>query len=119
MSTPDAKLNAAERAALADLEAAAAAADPGLAARLRGGVTWRVHPAFRLVRLRLLAAWTTLLRASWWGVPMTLVGLLLMVIGIGSGLELSLAGAVVSALGLRVLAEIVVVRLRRQHERSD
>ena len=111
MSTPDAKLNAAERAALADLEAAAAAADPSLAALLRGRTPWRARPAFRSLRLRALRVWAVVLGSRWWGVPMTLVGSVLMVLGLGSGTFLSLAGVLVTVVGLRVLAEILRRRL--------
>ena len=103
MSTPDARLNAAERAALADLEAAAAAADPALASRLRGG---RVAPAFASARIQLLRAWLLLLmRARNLGAPLCSVGLILVAVGLDAGLLVSLVGVALLTLGLRVSAE--------------
>lgn len=113
MSTPDARLNAAERAALADLEAAATAADPHLAARLRGRVVWRPGPAFGAVAARIQTAWITLLAARSLGPPLILVGLLLTVLGIGSGIGLSLVGALMATLGLRLVAEMISARSDR------
>ncbi len=113
MSTPDSKLSAAERAALADLEAAAAAADPSLAALLRGGARWRPLPAIRSVALRLLRLWAVVLGLGWAGVPMSLGGLLLMVLGLSSGLAVSLVGLLFAFVGLRVLVEMLRLRLPR------
>lgn len=113
MSTPDARLNAAERAALADLEAAAVAADPALAARLRGGTRWRTLPALRSLYLRAVRVWAVVLRARRWGLPLALGGLLLMVLGLGSTLALSAIGAVMAAVGLRILAEMAGDRIAR------
>ena len=113
MSTPDARLNAAERAALADLEAAATAADPTLASRLKGG---RTNPAFTSARARLLRTWLLLLmRARHFGAPLTVLGLLLIVVGLSAGLTVSLAGVGLLALGLRVVTELLAANsLKRQ-----
>lgn len=113
MSTPDARLNAAERAALADLEAAAMAADPALAARLRGGPGWRARPAVRTLQLRVARTWTAVLRARWWGGALLVAGMLLMGIGLGTTLAVSAIGAVVAAVGMRVLAEMAAARIAR------
>ncbi len=113
MSTPDARLNAAERAALADLEAAAIAADPALAARLRGGPGWRARPALRSLRRRLARTWAAVLGSRWWGVPLAAGGMLLMAVGLGTTLALSAVGAVVAAVGIRVLAEMAAGRIAR------
>ncbi|HET6965092.1 MAG TPA: DUF3040 domain-containing protein [Acidimicrobiales bacterium] len=113
MSTPDARLNAAERAALADLEAAAMAADPALAARLRGGPGWRALPAVRTLHLRMARTWAALLRARWWGAVLLLAGLLLMAIGLGTTPIVSAVGAVAAAVGIRVLAEMAAARVAR------
>jgi hypothetical protein len=113
MSTPDVRLSAAERAALADLEAAAVAADPGLAALLRGRRGRHVTPALRSVRLRMVKISALVMRMGWLAVPLSVVGVLLMVLGLGSGLGLSLLGALLTALGLRVLAEMALVRMSR------
>ncbi len=112
MSTPDARLNAAERAALAGLEAAATAADPSLAARLRGGRAWRARPVVHFVASRVRPLWSVLLGLRWWGIPLTVLGLLLMALGLGTSMALSFAGAVISAVGLRVSAEILLSRLK-------
>ena len=113
MSTPDARLNAAERAALADLEAAATASDPTLASRLKGG---RTNPAFTSARAQLLRVWLLLLmRARHFGAPLTVLGLLLMVVGLSAGLVVSLAGVVLLSLGLRVVAELLAAHsMKRQ-----
>ena len=115
MSAPDARLNAAERAALADLEAAAVADDPHLAARLRGAPGSRlktVVPLIQRFRPVALRTWSSFLDLGWWGVPITLVGLGLVVLGMSAGLALSVFGAVVTLAGLRLLAELVE---RRRH----
>jgi hypothetical protein len=103
MNTPDSRLSAAERAALANLEAAASAADPGLAAHLRGGVAWRFAPALGAARIWLGRAWAYALGARWWGIPLALVGLLLMALGLSVGLALSLLGAAMTTVGLWML----------------
>ena len=113
MSTPDARLSAAERAALADLEAAAAASDPGLAALLRGGRGRWVHLDLRRVRASVAKAAGLVMRARWWGVPMTVLGLFLMVLGLGSLLLISFVGALLTALGLGLLARMAQIRLTR------
>ncbi|HET9076553.1 MAG TPA: hypothetical protein VFN68_06455 [Acidimicrobiales bacterium] len=119
MSAPDARLSAAERAALAGLEAAAAAADPHLAARLRGvpGTRWRL--LLTSVQPAALRLWHLLLGLRWWGVPITLGGLALTVLGLGTGLAVSVLGAVIALAGLRVLAEMVEVRRRPAPERAE
>jgi hypothetical protein len=95
MSTrDDASLTARERAALATLEASAAAEDPQLARRLRGS-----NP-FRLLRRIRVPAWFW---ASWFGVPLTIVGLLLMVLSMSAGLVVGLVGAAVATGGMRML----------------
>ena len=116
MSTPDARLSAAERAALADLEAAAAADDPRLASRLRGSSVVRARSVLPRLLPRLTAAWTRVLSARWWGVPVTLAGLALIVLGISAGTALSVVGVITSVVGLRILAEMVDLRLRRRHD---
>ena len=113
MRTPDARLSAAERAALADLEAAAAAADPHLAARLRGTAVTRIRTLLPRLLPGLAAGWSRVLSIRWWGVPVTVAGLALMVLGVSAGLAVSLVGVVATAVGLRVLAEMAALRLRR------
>jgi hypothetical protein len=119
MSTPDAKLNAAERAALAGLEAAAVAADPHLADRLRGGSSSRTRP----VTARGIAAarrvWASLLAAGWAGTPLFVAGVALMLFGLGTAAAVSMIGAVAAALGLRLIAESVERRLGRPKSPPD
>jgi hypothetical protein len=50
--------------------------------------------------------WAVLLRAGWWGVPVTLAGIVLMVLGLSAGLGLSLIGAVAALVGMRMMAEL-------------
>lgn len=106
MSTPEARLSAAERAALADLESAAAAADPNLAARLRGSSA-RALPLAVSARAWLVAGWEWSVDRGSWGLPLTVVGLFLVVVGVSAGLYLSLIGAGVMVAALAVLAEMV------------
>ena len=113
MSTPDARLSAAERAALADLEAAAAAHDPSLADRLRGGNAPGVAPILAHIRAAMTRVWSALERARWCAAPLILIGFAMMVLGLGSAIALSVVGAVVTALGLRLLADIVDERFLR------
>ncbi len=111
MSTPDARLNAAERAAFAHLEAAAVAADPHLAARLRGRARWRVHPAVRSARVAARRGWVALVAHRRWGAPLALLGFVLMAVGLSAGLAVSLLGAALALLGLLLVAETVRSRL--------
>lgn len=113
MSTPDARLSAAERAALADLETAAAAADPGLAALLGGGTGRRIRSDVRLLRMWVLKVSRAVTGARWWGIPITVAGMALMVLGLGPALPLSFAGALVTAVGLGVIAHMVQAHLAR------
>jgi hypothetical protein len=114
MSTPDSRLNAAERAALADLEAAAAAADPALASRLRGSDS---APALGSVRIHLLRAWLALLvRARQFGAPLIVLGLSLIVVGLSRGLAVSVTGVILLALGLRVATDWIPAFLDRRRD---
>ncbi|MGH3494616.1 MAG: DUF3040 domain-containing protein [Acidimicrobiales bacterium] len=106
MSTrDDASLTAQERAALARLEAMAAADDPQLAARLKG-------PMFRL---RLVAhrpevpAWlrSPWLRNRWWGAPAAVAGLVMTLWGLSTTWVLGVVGALTAAFGLWLLAGVV------------
>lgn len=106
MSTPDARLSAAERAALADLESAALAADPHWAARLRGRAPSRLSPVLHSGRARARRAWAWLLGRRWWGAPTVAAGLVLTVAGLSVGVVVSVIGVALCALGLRILAEI-------------
>jgi hypothetical protein len=93
MSTrDDASLTERERAALAGLEAMAAAEDPQLASRLRGSP--RFHLVLRLPRI------PDRMRSAWWGAPVLLVGLVLMVLSLGTTLVLGVVGAGLGAVGL-------------------
>jgi hypothetical protein len=93
MSTrDDASLTARERAALASLEALAAAEDPQLAHRLRG--SGRIHLSWRVPRV------PDRFRTAWWGGPVVLVGLALMVLSLGTTLVLGVAGAGLATFGL-------------------
>lgn len=120
MSAPDARLSAAERAALAGLEAAAAAADPHLAARLKGSSAARIRPVVPVVarmRPEMLRWWFLFLRLGWWGAPLAVAGLALMVLGLSAGPAVAAIGAVCALAGLRLLAE-KIERRRRPRPRS-
>lgn len=111
MSTPESRLSAAERAALADLESAAAAADPHLDARLSGRTPARALPALARAGVVVLRGWAVILGLGWWGGPILLVGLGLTVFGLSQSLVVSVIGLVVATVGLRVLAELLHRRL--------
>ena len=100
MSTrDDASLTAKERAALASLEAMAAAEDPLLASRLRGSRGLRLF-----TRLPSVPAW---LRSTWWGDPALVVGLALMILSLSVSVALGIAGAVLAAAGLWLVVGMV------------
>ena len=108
MSTrDDARLTAQERAAFAGLEAAAAADDPQLAKRLRGsnGV-WIKSVVSRTTRIA-AAGSQRLLHLGWWGIPIALVGLLLVVVSMSAGLALGVVGALISTFGLYLVARTI------------
>jgi Protein of unknown function (DUF3040) len=105
MSTrDDARLTAQERAAFAGLEAAAAADDPQLAKRLRGSNrVWIRSVVTRITRMA--AAGSQWLRhLGWWGIPIEVLGLLLVVVSMGAGLVVGIVGALISAFGLCLVA---------------
>lgn len=107
MSTPDARLSAAERAALANLEAAAAAEDPHLAARLKGSPASRLKALPPIVLSYLLGRWKALLRLGWWGGLIAVAGLGLIILGMSTGLVVAIVGAAICAAGLRILAQAI------------
>lgn len=102
----DASLTAQERAALAYLEARAVADDPQLSHRLRG----RFRPQIE-VRIPPVPIWAG---SGWWSIPLIVVGMALAVLGVSTGLVVSVVGAIVTAGGLWMVAGIVDRRLRRQ-----
>jgi hypothetical protein len=105
MSTrDDARLTAQERAALASLEAAAAADDPQFASRLKGSGRARVESLLRGPAAYVAAGWAALVSRSWVGVPLVVVGLSLVAIGMSSGLAVGIAGSLCAAGGLGLLA---------------
>jgi Protein of unknown function (DUF3040) len=95
MSTRDESLNARERAALASLEAQAVADDPVLARRLRGSSRFRL-----LTNVPTIPAW---LWQSWWGAPVAVLGLVLVVLSLSTGFVVGLIGALMATAGLRML----------------
>lgn len=119
MSAPDARLSAAERAALADLEAAAVAADPHLAARLKGTPGSRLRALLVIVQPAVLRLWSMILGLRWWGVLVAAGGLGLVLIGLSNSLAVSVCGAVIALVGLRVLAEMVERRVGRPGSRAS
>jgi Protein of unknown function (DUF3040) len=98
----DASLSAQERAALAHLEAAAAADDPQLAAWLRG-------PG-RLHLLSLLPKPPGWMRNRWLGGPIAVLGLALIILSISAGWVIGILGAAVATIGLWLLVEAVRLR---------
>jgi hypothetical protein len=100
MSTrDDASLTAKERAALASLEAMAAAEDPQLASRLRGSRRLRLFTGMPAI-----PSW---LRSTWWGVPALVVGLALIVLSLSVSVVLGVIGGVLAAAGLWLVIGMV------------
>ena len=113
--TPDARLSAAERAALADLEAAALADDPTFASRLKHDRATDVRRAFHTVTRIVSRAWVRVLCLRWWGLVTMVAGLAAVVAGLSISILVSIAGTLVAGVGLRILAEVVVDRnIRRR-----
>ena len=113
MSTrDDARLSPQERAALASLEAAAVADDPQLAARLKGS-NRRLRSLLPIPPAFLLGKWRSLLRHGWWGGPVAVVGIVMILLGLPFGMPLSLVGVAAACIGLRLVAQAVDDRLRR------
>jgi hypothetical protein len=108
--TPDARLSAAERAALADLEAAALADDPIFASRLKGSTASEARRAFAVVDTFLRRLSVRVLCLRWWGLLLVVVGLGAVVVGLSVSAWISLLGVLVAGVGLRILAEIVIDR---------
>lgn len=114
MSTrDDARLTAQERAALANLEAAAVADDPQLAARLKGSTRYRLKSLLPIPPAFLLGKWRSLLRNGWWGAPVVALGLVMVALGLPFGMPLSLVGALATCAGLRLVAQAVDDRWHR------
>jgi hypothetical protein len=108
MSTrDDARLTAQERAAFAGLEAAAAADDPQLAKRLRGSNGIWIRSVLTRISRIAAAGSHRLLNLGWWGIPIALVGLVLVVVSMSAGLLLGVVGAVISTVGLYLVARAI------------
>jgi hypothetical protein len=113
-SSDEAMLSAQERAALAQLEARAAADDPRLATQLRGDQLRRRSPG-RLPD----AAWLTTiaghlwasLRPALWGPVLLLGGLVLIVVGLSVSLLVGVVGVAMATAGIALLADVATDRL--------
>src|SRR5213080_615650 len=89
----DASLTAQERAALANLETAARPRILQLAARLQGPGRF-----YLIAHLPKVPLW---LRNRWWGAPVPVAGLVLVVLGLSTGWVVGTVGVVIAAGGLR------------------
>jgi hypothetical protein len=98
----DASLTAGERAALAGLEASAAAQDPWLARRLSGASRLPVIVDLR----RILMAG----RPGWWGASLILIGLILVVLSLSTAWALGVVGSLITMGGLCLIAASVARR---------
>jgi hypothetical protein len=108
MSTrDDARLTAQERAAFAGLEAAAAADDPQLAKRLRGSNGIWVRSVLSRGTRWAAVAWQRLLHLGWWGIPVAVLGLVLVVVSMSVGFALGVAGALIATFGLYLVARAI------------
>ncbi len=112
--TPDARLSAAERAALADLEAAALADDPVFASRLKHDRATDARRALTSATRLVSRAWVRILCLGWWGLALVAVGLGAVVAGLSFSMFVSIGGMLVAGVGLRILAEVVVERTLRR-----
>jgi hypothetical protein len=110
--TPDSGLSPAERAALAALEAAASASDPVLAARLKGPRRPSTPPPVLLLYGWARRMAVALANAGWWGLPMAIAGVVLMVAGISQSLALSALGAAATTAGMLMLSQLLGDRRR-------
>lgn len=113
MGAPDeAMLSAQERAALAQLEARAAADDPRLAEHLRRSQRSNSHHVEHMGRLGTwwAAQWARL-RPALWGPILTIVGLILVVLGLATVLVLSVVGVLSAAAGLALLVTMAAARV--------
>ena len=100
-------LSAQELAALSNLEARATAADPDLAARLRG--LGRGRPSARMIAISSgVGRWV---RSAWAAAAAMVVGLTLTVVGISVGLAVGVVGAVL--LGAGLWSAVSLARRRR------
>jgi hypothetical protein len=103
----DARLTAQERVALAGLESAAVADDPQLAARLKGSNAIWIRSVLLRPSVFLVGKWRWLLHHGWWGVPIVVAGLVIVVVSMSTGFAWGVAGALTAAVGLRLVAEAV------------
>jgi len=110
LSSPDASLSPQEKAALASLEAAALADDPGLAHRLRGASQIQARTVAPRLAAYVIGRFRYLRRQGRWGLPTVALGFVLMVWGLSSGAALSVVGALLACAGLRLLGELIVQR---------
>ena len=116
MSAPDeGMLTAQERAALASLEARAAADDPRLADHLRG---LRSKERLRALPKPDVSRFSATVSSTWasmrplvWGPLLTVVGLVAVVFGLGVSLILSVVGVIVTATGLGFLVQVGAARV--------
>ena len=77
-----------------------------------------VVPVLRRLRPVALRLWSSFLDLRWWGIPLTLAGLALVVLGMSAGFAVSAFGALVALAGLRLLAEMVERHRHRPHPES-
>lgn len=95
----DSSLNAIERAALACLEAKAAAEDPALAGRLRGASRF---PVIAYLRRTGMGG-----SRGWCGAPLILVGLILAALSLSTTWVMGVVGSLITAWGLWMVAAAV------------
>jgi hypothetical protein len=67
----------------------------------------------------LVGRWRMALRHGWWGVPVVVVGFGLMAIGLGAGLAVAVIGAVLAAVGLRLVAHAAKLGWDARQRQSD
>jgi len=114
MSTGDSRLSAEEQAALAHLEAAAAADDPHLDARLRGSAAARIGSLTSKAEglLGTTARFVGLL--GWWGIPLVIAGLAMIVLAVPTTVWIAVPGALLCVSGIAALVAMVERRLSRR-----
>jgi len=104
MSAPDSGLSPQERAAFAELVASVAAEDPSFVARVRA-YSSRAGASLLLARARQqsLRVWERVESRAWIGAALLAVGLAVSVVSLSFSTWLGFCGAVLMAVGLRVL----------------
>lgn len=114
-----ASLTARERAAIAHLEALVQAEDPEFARKMEGGRlnAAKLRFAARLQPEDVATGVGRFLGSRWWAALLIISGLVLMLFALGESVAAGVAGALVAASGIALMASGLVGARRRRRER--